>query len=75
MKGTWQLDGQVCVDSVTAAIESGYRAIDTAEAYRNEAEVGRSVAALIAKGVVKRKDLFIATKLSDTKNAGYQQVL
>eukprot|EP01036_Dinobryon_divergens_P032771 gene32771-42429_t len=30
--GTWQLDGHVCVDAVSAAIELGYRAIDTAEA-------------------------------------------
>ena len=31
IQGTWQLDGHVCVDAVSAAIELGYRAIDTAE--------------------------------------------
>ena len=34
--GTFMLSGEVCVRSVAAAIESGYRMIDTAEAYSNE---------------------------------------
>lgn len=73
--GTWQLDGHVCVDAVSSAIELGYRAIDTAEAYRNEKEVGVAVKAQLEKGTVSREQLFIATKLSDTKNAGYQKTL
>ena len=39
--GTWQTpDGDVAVSSVRCAIESGYRHIDTAQVYGNEASVG-----------------------------------
>ena len=37
-------------------------------------EVGVAVKAQLEKGTVSREQLFIATKLSDTKNAGYQKV-
>ena len=39
--GTWQLGGVGCVEAVRDALELGYRHIDTARAYGNEAEVGR----------------------------------
>ena len=45
------------------AIEHGYRHIDTAWAYFNEKEIGVVLKDLIARGVVKREDLFITTKL------------
>lgn len=38
--GTWQLDDADCERTVIEAIRAGYRHIDTAEAYRNEAFVG-----------------------------------
>ena len=44
------------------------------QAYRNEREVGAAVKAQLEKGTVSREQLFIATKLSDSKNAGYQKV-
>lgn len=57
--GTWQLTGSECERAVRAALDIGYRHIDTAEMYGNEAEIGRAVAA----SGVSRKSLFITTKL------------
>ncbi|MCA1344069.1 aldo/keto reductase [Lactiplantibacillus pentosus] len=66
--GVFQItDQQVAEDAVVAAIDSGYRLIDTAASYGNEAAVGKA----IKRSGVARKDLFITTKLwvSDT---GYE---
>lgn len=57
--GTFRLQGQAAFDSVRNAIEAGYRAIDTAQIYGNEAEVGRAV----AESGVARKDIFLTTKV------------
>lgn len=58
--GTWQTpDGDVAKTSVEAAINAGYRHIDTAAAYGNEESVG---AGIKASGI-KRDDLFLTTKL------------
>jgi diketogulonate reductase-like aldo/keto reductase len=56
-----------CENSVLQAIETGYRLIDTAAVYMNEAAVGNA----IIKSGVKREDLFITTKLW-VQNTGYQ---
>lgn len=45
------------------AIDAGYRHIDTAWAYGNEAEIGKAVRAKIAEGTIKRSDIFIVTKV------------
>lgn len=57
--GTWQLTDDDCVRAVETALELGYRHIDTAQMYGNEAEIGR---ALAASGV-DRDELFLTTKL------------
>lgn len=57
--GTWQARGSACEAAVSRALEVGYRHVDTARAYRNEAEVGR---ALAASGVA-RTDTFVTTKM------------
>ena len=57
--GTFRLQGQVVIDSVRNALEVGYRAIDTAQIYGNEAEVGQA----IAESGVARDQLFITTKI------------
>ncbi|OJY33124.1 MAG: hypothetical protein BGP06_19980 [Rhizobiales bacterium 65-9] len=57
--GTWQLRGPDCARAVTLAIAAGYRHIDTAEMYGNEAEVGDAIAA----AGVGRADLFVTTKI------------
>jgi diketogulonate reductase-like aldo/keto reductase len=57
--GVWQIpDGPECEQAVRWALELGYRHIDTAQAYGNEASVGR---ALSASGV-PREEVFITTK-------------
>jgi diketogulonate reductase-like aldo/keto reductase len=57
--GVWQVpDGTECENAVRWALESGYRHIDTAQAYGNEASVGR---ALRASGI-PREEVFITTK-------------
>ncbi len=57
--GTFRLTGQAVIDSVKAALELGYRAIDTAQIYDNEAAVGLA----IAESGVPRSELFITTKI------------
>lgn len=57
--GTFRLTGQVVVDSVRSALELGYRAIDTAQIYGNEADIGRA----IAESGVPRSELFLTTKV------------
>lgn len=61
--GVWQLNDQDTYTSVRAAIEVGYRHIDTAAIYGNEETVGKAVADAISNGEVTREDLFITTKL------------
>ena len=46
-----------------AAVEAGFRHLDCAERYRNEAEVGAALKDLFAGGAVRREDLFVTTKL------------
>lgn len=57
--GTFRLTGQTVIDSVRTALELGYRAIDTAQIYGNEAEVGRA----IAQSGVPRSSLHLTTKI------------
>ncbi|HEY0525028.1 MAG TPA: aldo/keto reductase [Stellaceae bacterium] len=57
--GTWQLTGDQCVRGVRTALDAGYRHIDTAQAYENEADVGRA----IAESGVPREQLFVTTKV------------
>ncbi len=57
--GTWEILGSDCEEAVADALEIGYRHIDTAQAYDNEAEVGK---ALAASGV-PRRELWLTTKL------------
>jgi diketogulonate reductase-like aldo/keto reductase len=57
--GTWQIpDGPLTYDSVRTALDAGYRHIDTARAYGNEASVGRAV----RDSGLPREDVFITTK-------------
>ena len=57
--GTFRLQGQVVIDSVTTGLDVGYRHIDTAQIYGNEAEVGQAIAA----SPVPRDELFVTTKI------------
>ena len=57
--GTWELRGDVCTALVKDALKLGYRHIDTAEMYENEAAVGDGIR---ASGVA-RNELFVTTKV------------
>jgi 2,5-diketo-D-gluconate reductase B len=57
--GTWPMRGQACVRAVAEALKFGYRHVDTAQMYGNEAEVGAGV---VASGI-PRDEVFITTKV------------
>lgn len=57
--GTFLMQGEECVNVVREALKVGYRHIDTATVYHNEAEVGRA----IRDSGVSRDDLYVTTKL------------
>ncbi|NNH86600.1 2,5-didehydrogluconate reductase DkgB [Acinetobacter terrae] len=57
--GTFRLSGQTVIDSVKTALDVGYCAVDTAQIYANEAEVGQA----IAESQINRDQLFITTKI------------
>lgn len=57
--GTFRLEGEVVKNSVLNALEVGYRVIDTAQIYGNEASIGE---ALVESGL-SREELFITTKI------------
>jgi diketogulonate reductase-like aldo/keto reductase len=56
--GTWQIKGQDAVRATSAALETGYRHLDTATVYGNEGEVGQA----LAESGVPRDDVFVTTK-------------
>ncbi|EGT39919.1 hypothetical protein CAEBREN_23715 [Caenorhabditis brenneri] len=60
--GTWQSSSEEVIAAVKHAVKAGYRLIDTASVYGNEAAIGTAVKQLIEEGVVKREELFITTK-------------
>jgi len=67
--GVFQMrDAEECERSVSEAIRAGYRLIDTAAAYGNEAAVGKA----IQRSGVAREELFITTKLW-VQDAGYER--
>lgn len=62
--GVFQIpDATQCEQVVYDAIKTGYRLLDTAAAYGNEAAVGKGVARAIAEGLTTREELFITTKV------------
>jgi len=65
--GTYSLRGDVCTESVTDAINAGYRLIDTAKVYENEEAVGAG----IRKSGIDRKSLFVSTKIW-VDDSGYE---
>lgn len=77
--GVFQIpDADECERVVYDAIRTGYRLLDTAAAYMNEAALGKAVKRAIGDGLVTREELFITTKVwvQDQKNeeTAYQAV-
>jgi diketogulonate reductase-like aldo/keto reductase len=68
--GTWQITGSETQPRVEEALAVGYRHLDTAAAYGNEAGVGAAITA----GGVAREDLFVTTKLWNSEQ-GYDSTL
>lgn len=66
--GVYQVTKEECERCVLDALEVGYRAIDTAQSYFNEAEVGDA----IEKSPVDRKDIFLTTKVW-IEHYGYEE--
>ena len=58
--GTWTLRGDIATDNVCMALKAGFRHIDTAQMYENEAEVGQGI---INSGVA-RNEVFLTTKIA-----------
>lgn len=61
--GTWRSYESDAEKATKYALDCGYRHIDTAFVYENEAEVGRAIKAKIAEGLIRREDVFVVTKL------------
>jgi diketogulonate reductase-like aldo/keto reductase len=61
--GTSLSDNTLTRRAVKRAVEVGFRHLDAAERYRNEAEVGAALKDLFADGTVRREELFVTTKL------------
>jgi len=68
--GTWELSREEAKHSVAAALETGYRLIDTAKIYGNEEEVGEAV----RDSGLARDEVFVTTKLW-TSDQGYETAL
>ena len=69
--GTWKSEpGEATYKAVLDSINAGYRHIDTARAYDNEADVGRAV----QDADINRKELFITTKLWN-RHQGYDEAI
>ena len=63
--GTWQIKGEDAVRATSAALKTGYRHLDTATVYGNEAQVGRA----LAESGVPRDDVFLTTKCPPDRSA------
>lgn len=63
--GTWQLTGDEAIEGARHALEIGYRLIDTADDYRNQAELGEGLRA----AAVERDELFVVSKVEEDEDA------
>ena len=62
--GTWQLKPSDTAPAIVSALETGYRSIDTAYMYHNEAEVGQG----IVQSGLPRAELFVTTKVWNNRH-------
>ncbi len=71
--GVWQTPAGDTERAVGAALDAGYRHVDTAAAYGNEAEVGLALTAAASSGIA-RDDVYVVTKLWNSEQ-GYDRTL
>jgi diketogulonate reductase-like aldo/keto reductase len=69
--GTWQVKGDEAVTATAAALDAGYRHLDTATVYGNEAQVGRA----LGESGVAREDVFVTTKCPANRGGEERKVL
>ncbi|MEL6902147.1 MAG: aldo/keto reductase [Cyanobacteria bacterium J06606_4] len=67
--GTWKSPKDAVYEAVKEALRVGYRHIDAAWIYQNEAEVGHGIGESVEAGTVKRDDLFVTSKLWNSFHA------
>ena len=73
--GTYKIEDDVtALNSVREAIKAGYRHIDTASFYKNEENVGNGIREGLKHTGLKRKDIFVTTKVWNTEQ-GYENTL
>lgn len=73
--GTWQTpDGDTAINAVCAAIECGYRHVDGAAVYGNEASVGEGIRQGMASAGIGREQLFVTSKVW-TSERGYDKTI
>ena len=68
--GTWKSSSDDAYQATLYALEAGYRHIDTAMIYRNEADVGRA----IRNSNISRKEVFITSKVWNS-DQGYEETI
>mmetsp|Transcript_14476 Transcript_14476/g.24761 ORF Transcript_14476/g.24761 Transcript_14476/m.24761 type:complete len:298 (-) Transcript_14476:35-928(-) len=64
--GSWKSEPGKVGDAITIALKAGYRHIDCAALYGNEAEIGKAFADAFKNGIVKREELWVTSKLWNT---------
>jgi D-xylose reductase len=64
--GLWKVPKDTCAECVYAAVKMGYRCLDSACDYGNEAETGQGLLRAMSDGLVARHELFVASKLWNT---------
>ena len=64
--GLWKIEQDATAQVVQQAIDCGYRHFDSACDYGNEVQTGEGLAASLSKGIVKREDLWVTSKLWNT---------
>ncbi len=72
--GVWRTNNHNARDSVVAALQNGYIAIDTAKQYGNEYGTGVGIKQGLEKAGLRREDIFVTTKLFNGDQGDYDQV-
>src|SRR3954466_4227680 len=72
--GTLIPDPVATRNATKAALEAGFRVLDTAERYRTEKEVGEAMHEAFAAAKVQRQDVFVITKLWNTNHRPHRVI-